>query len=85
LDAQADRKREFEVQLEDSKDVLHRLGLVRKIPTNLASGFEESFQANAFNVLSSLLNLVGYNISYFATFKRVGISKTGRLARPEFI
>jgi hypothetical protein len=57
--------------------MLHRLELVQKIPDDLASGFKESLEANAFDVLSSLLNLVGENISYFATFKRTGISASG--------
>jgi hypothetical protein len=57
--------------------MLHRLELVQKIPEDVSAGFKESLEANAFNVLTSLLNLVGENISYFATFERAGISTTG--------
>jgi len=52
---------------------------VKGIPENLSSAFKDRLEANAFNVLTSLLNLVGENIAYYATFKRVGISKTGTL------
>ena len=38
---------------------------------------KSTLQANALDVLSSLLNLVGEEISYFATFQRAGVSKAG--------
>ena len=79
FDVDADRKRAFELQLEDGKEEIQRLKLVKEIPKNLAPGLKDRLEANAFNVLGCLLNLVGENVSYFATFERAGraISKTG--------
>jgi hypothetical protein len=73
----AERKKEFQLQLDDGKDQLQRLKLVKGIPHDLAPGFKEGLEASAFNLLTSLLNLVGENIAYYATFKRASISKTG--------
>jgi hypothetical protein len=79
FDVDADRKRAFELQLEDGKEEIQRLKLVKEIPENLEHGLKDRLEANAFNVLGSLLNLVGKNVSYFATFERFGpaVSKTG--------
>jgi len=74
-----DRKRVFELQLEDAKEELERLALVKEIPGDLRPGFRDRVEANAFEILSSLLNLVGKNVSYFATFARAGrtFARTG--------
>ena len=79
FDVDADQKCAFECQLEDVKEEIQHLKLVKEIPENLALGFKDRLEENAFNVLGSLLNLVGENVSYFATFERAGcaISKTG--------
>jgi len=65
--------------LEDGKEELLRLRIVKEIPENLVSDLKDRLESNAFNVLSFLLNLVGKNVSYFATFERAGrpISKAG--------
>jgi hypothetical protein len=65
--------------LKDGKAELQRLELSKEIPENLAPGLKDKLEANAFNVLTCLLNLVGENVSYYATFQRAGqaISKTG--------
>jgi len=41
--------------------------------------FKKRLEAKAFNVLTCLLNVVGENLSYFATFEQGGraVSKTG--------
>lgn len=78
--------------MEDAKEEFGRLVLVKEIPGDLRPGFRDRLEANAFEVLSSLLNLVGKNVSYFATFARAGrafskastsnlISDTDALAR----
>ena len=45
----------------------------------MAYGLKNRLEANAFNVLTCLLNLVGENVSYYATFEGGGraLSKTG--------
>lgn len=79
FDIDTDRKRAMEQQLEDGKEEIQRLKLVKEIPDNLSPGLKDRLEANAFNVLACLLNLVGENVSYYATFERAGkaISKTG--------
>lgn len=73
----------MELQLEDGKEEIQRLKLVNGIPETLAPGLKDRLKANALNVLACLLNLVGENVSYYATFERAGrtISKTGILIR----
>ena len=65
--------------MEDGKEELERLKLVKEIPGNLSPDFKNRLEANAFNVLTCLLNLVGANVSYYATFEGGGraLSKTG--------
>ena len=65
--------------MEDGKEELQRLKLVKKIPQNLSPGLKNRLEANAFNTLTCLLNLVGVNLSYYATFEGGGraLSKTG--------
>jgi hypothetical protein len=66
--------------LKDGQHELERLNLVKAIPGDLALDLRAKLEANAFNVLTSLLNLVGSNVSYFATFRSAGkfMSKTGK-------
>jgi hypothetical protein len=68
----------MELQLEDGKEEIQRLKLVKAIPEDLAPGLKNRLEANAFNVLACLLNLVGENVSYYATFEGAGwaVSKT---------
>jgi hypothetical protein len=65
--------------LEDGKEELQRLKLVKEIPENLSPVLKNRLEANAFNALTCLLNLVGANLSYYATFEGGGraLSKTG--------
>jgi len=65
--------------LEDGKEELQRLKYVKEIQGNLSSDFKNRLEANSFNVLTCLLNLVGQNVSYYATFKGGGktVSTTG--------
>ena len=65
--------------MEDGKEELQLLKLVKEIPENLEPGLKNRLEANAFNALACLLNLVGANVSYYATFKAGGraLSKTG--------
>ena len=65
--------------MEDGKEELQRLKLVKEIPENLSPGLKNRLEANAFNTLTCLLNLVGENLSYYATFEGGGraLSKTG--------
>ena len=58
--------------MEDGKEELQRLKYVKEIRGNLPSDFKDRLEANSFNVLSCLLNLVGQNVSYYATFKGGG-------------
>jgi len=71
----------MELQLEDGKEEIQRLRLIKEVPENLAPGLKDRLEANAFTVLACLLNLVGENVSYYATFERAGraVSKTGTL------
>jgi len=67
--------------LKDGKAELQRLELFKEMPESLGPGLRDKLEANAFNVLTSLLNLVGENVSYYATFESAGqaVSKTGFL------
>jgi len=69
----------LELQLEEGKYQLERLKLVKQIPETLSPSMNDRLEANAFNVLTCLLNLIGENVSYFATFEGAGraVSKTG--------
>jgi len=58
--------------LKDGNEELVRLKLVKEIPENLHPGLKDRLEANAFDVLTSLLNLVGENVSYYAKLK-IGI------------
>lgn len=57
----------FEKELKESQSELDRLGLVASIPDNLA--IKTTVQAKAFDVLTSLLNLIGRQLSYSQTAK----------------
>jgi len=65
--------------LEEGKYQLERLKLVKQIPETLSSGKINQVETHAFNVLTCLLNLIGENVSYYATFEAAGstVSKTG--------
>jgi hypothetical protein len=80
FDIDADRKRAFELQLEDCKEELQRLGLVGVVREDLAPAWKEKLEANAFNVLACMLNVIGENVSYYAT-RSSGrfVSKTSNL------
>jgi hypothetical protein len=58
--------------LEDGKEELERLKFVKEIPESLDPDLKDRLEANAFNVLTSLLNLIGENVSYYAKLK-IGI------------
>lgn len=65
--------------MEEGKEELERLKLVAEIPDDLNPKFKKRLEANAFNVLTCLLNVVAENVSYFATFEARGkaVSKAG--------
>jgi hypothetical protein len=65
--------------LKDGKEELQRLELFKEMPESLTPGLKDKLEANAFNVLTCLLNLVGENVSYYATFQCAGqaVSRTG--------
>jgi len=73
----------MELQFVDGKEVIQRLRLIKEVSENLNPGLKDRLEANAFNVLTCLLNLVSENVSYYATFEGAGraVSKTGTLIR----
>ena len=83
FEVDTDRKRAFELKLKDGKEVLQRLELIYEIRDNVSPDWKNRLEANAFNVLSCLLNLVGNNVSYYATCGGGGkvVSATGMLDR----
>ena len=83
FEVDADRERAFGRELEDGKEALHRLELVKELQDNLSHDWKIQLEASAFNVLSCLLNLVGENVSYYATCGGGGrvLSKTGKSDR----
>lgn len=52
--------------MKDSQDELERLKLAKKLPDDFKD-IKETIHANAFGVLEALLNLIGQQLTYFAT------------------
>jgi hypothetical protein len=66
MENDSSRKAAFASELKDSEHELQRLAMVKSIPDDVKY-MKEIIEMNALGVLEAILNLVGQQLSYFAT------------------
>ena len=71
IQSDVDRKGAYPKELTDGLEEINRTKLVKSIPDHCAR--DANVQPKVFNVLTSLLNLIGEQIRYLATFRQIPI------------
>jgi hypothetical protein len=71
IQSDIDRTGAYPKELTDGLEEIQRTKLVKSIPDQCAE--DANVHPKAFNVLTSLLNLIGEQIRYVATFRQIPI------------